>query len=231
MTTRLFLLGWVLAAGAPGQAQKPGVNFYSIAREAAIGQAIAQDIRSTLTIVEVPEIQRIAAILAPHTTSAFEYHVVVFDDAIRKPIPRALTIGDNGEPLIIAGGWVFVPSSATHFPALLAHAMAHVALRHASRLDTRENLLQVAVDTIPSGVPKIVPASMEMSLPYATAQFARTFEREADTAAIATLKAAGYDAHDLIDYVKALPQGARRAARIEVLLTSPPTPFRRDPFL
>jgi predicted Zn-dependent protease len=207
------------------------VNFYSIAREAAVGQAIAEDIRSTLTIVDVPEVQRIAATLRPHAASPFQYHIVVFDDSVRRPIPRALTIGDNGEPLIVAGGWIFVPSSATNYPAMLAHAMAHVALRHATRLDTRENLLQVAVDTVPSGVPKIVPASMEMTLPYATAQFARVFEREADAAAVATLKAAGYDPHVLVEYVKALPQGTRRATRIEGLLTSPPRPSRQDPFL
>jgi predicted Zn-dependent protease len=248
MSTRLITFVCLLSALAYAQPPKSGINFYSIAAEAQLGRSISNDLRSSLIVIDDPQVARIAAALAPHSGGAFEYHVLVFDDAAHSISPRPLEFPYapgrlDGEPLSIAGGWIFVPSSLSkvneaQLAAILAHSMAHISLRHATRLATKGDLMQMSVYALPDRIPTIIPASMEGGFPFALTEMARMSELQADARAITTLKASGYDARALIDYLRTLPSErrfssmpdpARRIARIESALASQPTPFRPAP--
>jgi predicted Zn-dependent protease len=243
MSTRLFTFVCLLSALAYAQPPQSGINFYSIAAEAELGCSISNDLRSSLMIIDDPQVARIAAALVPHASGAFEYHVQVFDDAAHSISPRPLEFPYapdhlDGEPRSIAGGWIFVPASLAkvneaQLAAILAHSMAHISLRHATRLATKGDLMQMSVYALPDRIPTIIPASMERGFPLVLTEMARRSELEADARAITTLKASGYDAQALIDYLRTLPaeqrwssmpHPARRIGRIESALASPPLP-------
>jgi beta-barrel assembly-enhancing protease len=219
MTSRLIALAALVYVSAFSQPAASGVNFYSIAREAELGRTISDNLRATLTIIDDPQVARVVATLVAHAVGPFEYHVLVFADARRL---------HSVEPQAVAGGWIFVPASLVNgaagepqLAAMLAHSMAHVASRHATRLATKRDLLQMSVDGLPQKLPAVIPVSMAQGLPFAFAKIARPFELEADAVAITTLTESGYDPHALIDYIRTLPSEPNR------LLTSMADPAVR----
>jgi Zn-dependent protease with chaperone function len=212
MTPQLLVLTAALPALVFCQTPSSGINFYSIAREVELGKTISDSLRARLTIIDEPEVARLTTALAPHAAGPFQYHVLVFDDAKSSISTPVLTLphdpdGLAKEPLTVAGGWVFVPASLlkrigaeSQLAAILAHSMVHVAMRHSTRLATKNYLLQLGVDELPENIPAVVPVAMEQGLPLAFVAFARSFELQADAMAVDTLAASGYDPHALIDY-------------------------------
>lgn len=138
------------------------------------------------------------------TRLAFTF--TVFSGAPQLPIPFGFPYDDaaaaSQEPVAIAGGPIFVPvqlieklDSEAELAAVLAHAIAHTSLRHATRLATREELAGLAGQP---GMPVITASA-------ASRKFARSFELEADNAAARMLAAAGYDPAALVIYLRKLP--------------------------
>src|SRR5882672_10772550 len=144
----LFLLA--LTLGAQERQLGQGVNFYSLTKEAAIGARLAEDLRKDTTAVESPAVrdyvQRIGGQLAQQLTNApFSYTFAVIAD------DRG---GRTHEPFSFPGGYIFVPANLilaaqddAEFAGMLAHAMAHVAERHGTRLATQGELANL--NTIP----------------------------------------------------------------------------------
>jgi predicted Zn-dependent protease len=219
-------------------AQEPsakGVNFYSLEREVQIGQEEAAILARTLPIVHEPKVDaylaNLTAELAKYADPRFAYSFTVYED--RKPLGGPLWVpmatvpafrlpadafqGRAAEPVALAGGTILVPLSlladAPDEAALafqLAHAMAHVALRHSTRQATRQELLNIASATLHaqnvSGVAAVAirssqPVAMELGL----LAFVRQFELEADTVATGIVAEAGYDPGTVAAYLEGQP--------------------------
>jgi predicted Zn-dependent protease len=224
----------------PAHAQEPsakGVNFYSLAREAQIGQESATTLLRILPIVHEPKVDaylaNLTAELMKYADPRFAYSFTVYED--RKPLgpqwaamvmPADAFQGPADEPVAFAGGPILVPLSllagAPDEAALafqLAHAMAHVALRHATRQATREELLNIASVALrqaqnASGVTAVaIRSTQPLAMELGMLTFARTFEREADTVATGILAEAGYDPLTVIPYLERQPpaDGPRRS--------------------
>jgi Zn-dependent protease with chaperone function len=114
--------------------------------------------------------------------------------------------GQAGEPLAVAGGSVFIPLSllATApdeavFAFQLAHAMAHIALRHPTRLATKTELMQISMQVAPNG-------RGAQNIPMMSAlAFSRANEREADYVAVRMVSQAGYSPEAMAAYVGGQP--------------------------
>src|SRR5258707_6777372 len=134
-----LLLLFALTLSAQERQVGQGVSFYSVEKEAAIGASLARDVRQNTTAIERPVVleyvQRIGGKLAAQLTSPLSYTFSVIAD------DRG---GPTHEPLSLPGGYIFVSSrliltarNEAEFAGMLAHAMAHVAERHATRQSTR----------------------------------------------------------------------------------------------
>jgi predicted Zn-dependent protease len=107
-------------------------------------------------------------------------------------MPRDYTRTDFREPLSVAGGAVFVPLTLLAdapreewFVFQIAHAMAHIASRHAARIESRMDVL---------ATPELNGSSMDPSVAGPVfISFSRRFELDADAAAVHTMSDAGYD--------------------------------------
>jgi predicted Zn-dependent protease len=209
-------LAWAAFAQEPSS---KGVNFYSLAREVQLGQEAAAALERALPVVHEPKldayIAELGSELAKYADPQFVYTFALYDD--RKPVavqPMAMAMpgdafsADPGEPVAFAGGRVLVPlgllASAPNeavFAFQLAHAMAHISLRHSARLASRQQLatmLTKGLEAQKSSFPGQLPASQAGFMSFT---FTRQFELQADSEAVRIMAAAGYNPEAAIQYL------------------------------
>jgi predicted Zn-dependent protease len=216
----------------PACAQEPsakGVNFYSLAREAQIGQESAAALMHTLPIVHEPKVDAwlasLTAELVKYADPRFAYSFTVYED--RKPLgpqwvpmatPADAFLGPATEPVALAGGPILVPLSLlaeapdeAAFAFQLAHAMAHVALRHATRQATRQEIQSIGMvaleqaQKVSSPAAAVIFSAQPLAMQLGMLTLARAFEREADTVATGILAEAGYDPETVVPYLERQP--------------------------
>lgn len=200
-----FRLCVLVLAGAILRAQEQpvgrGVNFYSQEKEAALGAHLATDMRQRTAELDsapvhdyVDQLGRrlLAQLPEPH----FTYTFTVVTDALG---------GATHEPVAIPGGHIFVPTSLivavrseAEFAGMLAHAIAHVAARHGTRLATRGEIANMA------SIPLIYMGGWsgnDALIPIGFRTFHRQYEIEADRLAVKLMSGAGYDPGAFIRYL------------------------------
>ena len=175
-----------------------GVNFYSPAKEAAIGAKLAQQERQRTTPISNAAVrgyvERIGQKLAAEFPNAgLTYTFEVIADAVGGP---------THEPLSLPGGYIFVPASLiltarneAEFAGMLAHAMAHCAERHGSRQATRGEIANL------STIPWVFVGGEQQLVPIGLRSFQRRFETEADLLAVKMAASAAYDPEGLVSYI------------------------------
>src|SRR5581483_12487081 len=146
-------------------------------------------------LVDRPELKAFSAGLGQRLAAqaagpAFPYTLeVIADDPARLH-----------EPAAFPGGYVLVPADlmraaldGDEFAGMMAHAIAHVAARHWTKRATREELVAIASQPLPT--PETATRAGMMAL-------ARRQESEADALAVRMLDAAGIDPRGLARYVE-----------------------------
>lgn len=205
-----FVMGLCLCIALAGAQQREpgkGVNFYSIEKEIALGKQLAAEFQRTVKPLEnaaalayVSDLgQRLAALIGgppfPYTFA------LVADD------PTVLH-----EVAAFPGGFLFVPAplilavkDEDELAGMMAHAIAHVASRDATRLATRTEL----TDTM--AVPLIFMGGWagyanrqgaDLAIPMGFLQMRRRMELDADRLASRKMAAAGYDPAALARYIE-----------------------------
>jgi predicted Zn-dependent protease len=217
-----LLASMALTAAAQGRAK--GVNFYSLDRERELGRVAAEELQRRLPVVNEPAIDayiaRLGGGLAAYANSPFAYTFILYNDRAARTgsaspaaagplMPADAFEGEAIEPVSVSGGTIFVPLSLLAdapneavFAFQLAHAMAHVALRHATKGATRANLLGIAAkaqNIAAAGVP-------QGSTPLGALSFERAFERQADYTAAGMASQAGYGPEAMAAYLSAQPE-------------------------
>lgn len=206
------------AAGALALAQSPDAppnNYYSLSREAQVGQRFVTQLQVNIKAAPEPRLEKIGTRLAAHSQQ-FRYQFFVFDGGqpSQDTAPAAAFPADwrrlqLDEAIAVAGGPIFVPRALlsrddAQLAAILAHAMAHVALRHPTVGMTRGELAQVEVQVASRSLPDEAPQRVRA---VALGRFA--FDRECETAAdrfaIKLLHDAGFDPATLLAYLRTLP--------------------------
>jgi predicted Zn-dependent protease len=214
-----------------------GVNFYSFDREINFGQQELADLARTLPVVHETRldayIAKLGSELAKNADHQFAYSFTVYED--RKPLavqwnaiatPADAFRGHATEPVALPGGPILVPLSLlanaqneAEFAFQLAHAMAHVALRHSTRQATRGEIANLANMPL-NGDP--AATSQLMQIGFST--FGRRFELAADTVAIGILAAAGYDPETVVLY---LGRSTTNSTPMSEAFSAHPTSARR----
>ena len=233
-------IGVLLLLSVPSYAQTPsakempsakGVNFYSLESEFLAGQDIAANLVHTLPVVHDPRIDEyldnLTSELRRHADPRFAYSFTVYDDRqysgpqwVSLEMPVDALRGEACEPIAIAGGPILVPLSliaaAPDEASLvfqLSHAMAHVALRHPTKLATRQDITRLAALPLQqqairhgpvTGIATISAAPFAMEAGFNA--FARQFELAADLLATGIMAGSGYDPAAAIPYLQAQPR-------------------------
>jgi predicted Zn-dependent protease len=193
----------ILAAQVP-QIPGCGVNFYSREKEAVLGAGLAKEMRRGTTPIDNPRVQayveQLGAKLAAQLPEAgCSYTLAVIADHGRR----------THEPISLPGGYIFVRSDLflaaqdeAEFTGMLAHAMAHTADRHSTRMATRGQIVNLAsIPLIFMGGWAGAGDHAAVAIPIGFLSFHRKNELDADLLAVGMMDGAGYDPWALSRYI------------------------------
>jgi predicted Zn-dependent protease len=178
-----------------------GVNLYSLQKERALGESMASAIDRGARFVTDPEINDYIARLGQKIARNSDAQVVFTIKVIDSPDLRIFAL--PGGFLYVDKGLIMGVDSEAELAGLMAHEIAHVAARHATRFATRKyawNMFSIPMAWLSGpaalGTKQIAPLSLK--------KFSRDAEIEADLLGIEYQYAAGYDPQTFVEALEKL---------------------------
>jgi Zn-dependent protease with chaperone function len=177
-----------------------GFNIYSLKREHALGQGLAISFDRTTRTVNDPVVtdyvNRLAQKIVRYSDADIPFTVKIVDSG---DVPRAY--GLPGGFLYVNTALILSADGEAELAAVMAHEIAHVAARHATRALTRKDLCHI-LDSVayvagPAGAGFADVGGL--AGPLSVKKFSRDSEYEADLLGIEYAYAAGYDPQALLD--------------------------------
>ena len=178
-----------------------GINFYSFEREQALGKDLSQELEATSKLLDDPivcdYVNKLGQRLVRYSDAKVPFTIKVLDD-------------DQVNAFALPGGYFYVNSglilaaeSEAELAGVMAHEIAHVAARHATKGATRSqiwNLASMSLVFVGGPVGMAVRQVTSIAVPMTFMKFSRNFEREADLLGIEYEYAAGYDPQAFVDF-------------------------------
>ncbi len=180
-----------------------GVNFYSLAKEIALGRQLAQEVERQAKVITDPTIA--------------EYINRVGQNIVRNSdakVPFTIKVLDSEEvnAFALPGGFFFINSglilkadTEAELAGVMGHEIAHVAARHGTRNATKGQIAQIAMIGAAIGIPYgwtgyAVEQGASLAIPMSFLAFSRANEREADRLGLQYMYKAGYDPAEFVDF-------------------------------
>jgi beta-barrel assembly-enhancing protease len=182
-----------------------GLNMYSIEQEQAIGRRLAEELESRCRIVRDPVVTRYIEDLGQRLVRnsdakiQFTIKVVDSDEINAYALP--------GGYFYVNTGLILAAQDEAELASVMAHEIAHVAARHATRNMTKIQLWNIAsIPLVFFGGPigMALRQASSIAFPMSVTKFSRDAEREADLLGIEYEYAAGYDPAAFVDFFERL---------------------------
>ncbi len=182
-----------------------GVNFYSLDCEIALGRQLSEQVEQSSRLVT--------------DTAINEYINRVGQNLVRNSdarVPFTIKVLDSEEvnAFALPGGYFYVDSgmilaadNEAELAGGMAHEIAHVAARHATKNITRAqiwNMAQVPLLLVGGPVAYAISQVASLAVPLGFLKFSRDAEREADLLGLEYDYAAGYDPHAFVEFFEKL---------------------------
>jgi len=182
-----------------------GLDFYSIDREIALGHQLSMEVERSAKLVTDPivteYINRIGQNLVRNSDARVPFTIKVLDT-------------DEVNAFALPGGFFYVNSGLilaaddeAELAGVMAHEIAHVAARHATKNMTRAqiwNMASVPLIFIGGPVAFAISEVASIAIPMTYLKFSRDAEREADLLGLEYDYAAGYDPHAFVEFFEKL---------------------------
>jgi beta-barrel assembly-enhancing protease len=182
-----------------------GANEYSLEEERALGRALSEQVEMTTKLITDPVItgyvDRLGQTIV-HNSDAqvpFSIKVVESDEISAVALP--------GGYLYVNSGLILVADSEAELAGLMAHEIAHVAARHATRAETRMkifNILSIALMYFGGPAAAALRLAIGVAAPASFMKFGRDAEREADLLGLEYAYVAGYDPQAFVEFLERL---------------------------
>jgi predicted Zn-dependent protease len=182
-----------------------GLDFYSLQKEVELGRALAEEVEAGAKMVKDPVVT--------------EYVNRVGQNLVRNSdarVPFTIKVVDNDEinAYALPGGFFYVNTglilaadNEAELAGVMAHEIAHVAARHATKNATRSEILNLAsIPLIFVGGPAGYAARqvIGLAMPLSMLKFSRDAEREADMLGLEYQYASGYDPEEFVKFFEKL---------------------------
>ncbi|HKD84062.1 MAG TPA: M48 family metallopeptidase [Terriglobales bacterium] len=182
-----------------------GLDFYSLEKEIALGRQLAAEVESSAKLVNDPVIteyvNRIGQNLVSHSDARVPFTIKVLDteEVNAFALPGGFFYVNSG--LILAAG------NEAELAGVMAHEIAHVAARHATKNMTRAqiwNMASVPLIFIGGPVAYAISEVAGLAVPLGFLKFSRDAEREADLLGLEYDYASGYDPQAFVQFFEKL---------------------------
>jgi predicted Zn-dependent protease len=181
------------------------MNFYSLQREEQMGRELASEVESGARLIHDP--------VVTEYVNRLGQNLVRNSDA---KVPFTIKVVDNDEvnAYALPGGFFYVNSglilaadNEAELAGVMAHEIAHVAARHATKNQTKADIFNLAsIPLIFLGGPAGYAARQAISIlvPMSFLKFSRNAEREADLLGMEYMYASGYDPAAFLEFFEKL---------------------------
>lgn len=220
--------------GAPTQV-RPGFNLFTPAQDIELGRQSAAKVERQIPLLRDTEVQgyidtigkRLAEV-APGPKFPYQFRVTNLSDVNAFALP--------GGFLYVNRGLIELVRTEGQLTGVMAHEMAHVALRHQTNQVSKAYLARAGVGILggilgggQSSSASIMRAVGGLGLNALFLKFSRTAESQADIVGAQMMEHAGYDANEMSDMFELLRQQAGRdPGRLERFLSDHPAPVDRE---
>lgn len=177
-----------------------GFNLYSLKREHELGQSLAASFDRMMKPVKDPVvneyINRLAQKLIGNSDAIVPFTIKVIDSG---EIPRAY--GLPGGFLYVDSALIVSADDEAELATVMAHEIAHVAARHATRALSRKQMSRIvnSVAFMAGPIGAGVADAGGIAGPLSVKKFSRESEYEADLLGIEYAYTAGYDPQAMMD--------------------------------
>ncbi len=180
-----------------------GTNFYSMEKERQLGKQLAQEVERSSKILDDAAVTDYINRLA---------HNVAHNSDARLPIMAKVIIADQPNTIALPGGYLFINTGLilqaqgeAGLAAALAHGIAHVALRSATKQATKGQLIQLAsiaaMIFLPYGWYGIYEG-MNLAIPLTFLKFSRDAQLAADYFGVQYLYKTGYAPEEYVQLLE-----------------------------
>ncbi len=220
----------VLASPSAAQtrAAKPGFNLYTANQDVQIGRQSAAEVEKQVKLVNnatanaylTRVVQRLAAV-APG--AKFPYTIKLVD------APDINAFALPGGPMYVNRGLLQAARSEAELAGVLAHEMAHVALRHGTNQASTATLAQGGLGILggliggSDGKSSTLNTLGSIGLSTAFLSFSRSAENQADATGASIMAKAGYDPRAMADFFDVLrAEQGRDPSKVEQFFSDHP---------
>jgi len=232
------LLASALLVGAPVVARAaatPGFNLFSVEQDIEIGRQSALEAERQLPLLKNKKVDgylgKVVGKLAPHAPGARYPYAI---KAVNDPAINAFAL--PGGPMYVNRGLFEAARSEAELAGVLAHEMAHVALRHGTHQASKAYLGQAGLGILGGLLgrdggdkAKIVNAVGGLGLNVVFLKFGRDAEYQADELGAQMMAAAGYDPVAMADFFELLRrEQGRDPGKVEQFFSNHPSSGDRE---
>jgi len=204
-------------------------NWYGVEKQIAMGKQYAQQVEASVKLIQDPVVteyvNRIGQNLVRNSDAQVPFTIKVIDAADINAFALP------GGFFYVNSGLILAADEEAEMAGVMAHEIAHVAACHASRENTRGNLMQMA--SIPlifvgGTVGYVAYQAAGLALPMAFLHFSRGFEGEADYLGLQYMYKSGYDPQAFLSFFeKVQVQEKKKPGTLaKAFSTHPQTPDR-----
>ena len=213
---------------------KPGFNIFSVEQDKEIGRQSAAEVETQLPILNdrsiesyVSAVGKRLARYAPGANFTYQFKVVNTSDINAFALP--------GGYMYINRGLIEAARNEGQLAGVMAHEMAHVALRHGTNQASKAYMGQAGLGILggliggrKESTQRVVGALGGFGMNALFLKFSRTDETQADVVGSQMMAKAGYDPEDMVDFFEILRgQQSRNPSKVQQFFSSHPPPADR----